>query len=1504
MLGSSLIRGPAGLAGAIGRAVRGQQAQRVAWRGDGRVHIAIRGISEPRGARLARAVQARLALHPRVSWAAVNAPLGVVVVACGNDVPAAELINIVEQAEREHPAQLETPAARPAVVSRVPGAVAALAVSVAGLSFAGAGRAFRTIRLPAELGSLVQFVDTQPQLRAAVERAVGPDRADLVLAASNALAQSAAQGVGGLVLDVGQRAAQLAEAVMQRSAWARAEPGMCGDRRRAAGPPVPPERPSPLPPGPVERYTERTGLAAAAAFGGVLAASGSPRRAAGVALAGLPKAARLSREGFAATLGCLLARRGVVVTDHRVLRRLDRIDTIVVDADALCTGALVVGEVVPVGGADAAEITGIVHELFAADRLGDARTNGRFTLGPLAGLDLPARAGTRTAARLTRCGAAHVLGLARGRRLLAVVAVVPEQAAAAGLVLAAAHRTDAAFLLAGPAAGSIAGMPRSPASTASQPGSAATGSVAAQGAVGGLPGGQRLVASVRGLQAEGANVLLISRHRQALAAADCGVGLDAPDGRPAWGAPILAGLDLAAAALLIDAVPAARTASRHGVTLAQAGSAIGVALAFGDAAPGASGRSLLAVNGAGAIALASGAWSAAGLARRPATVPAPSPPWHAMPAEAALALLRSRSGGLSSDEARVRWHPDERQPPRLSLPHAFLAELASPLTPILVGGAALSASIGAVTDAVIVTGVGALSALMGGTQRVYTDRSMAGLHEASAVTARVVRDGGERTVAATRLVAGDIVLLSAGDVVPADCRLVDAQALQVDESSLTGESLPVDKTTAPVAASAIADRRCVLYEGTTVAAGQARAVVAETGSATQMGRSLAAMNEAAPVTGVETRLAQITRTTLPLALGSAGAVVAAGLLRGRPPGDSVGAAVGLAVASVPEGLPFLVTAAQLAAARRLARRGALVRNPRTIEALGRVNVLCFDKTGTLTQGLMAMSAVSDGTASRRPGTLGSSHHRVLAAALRATPPAHPERKHEHMTDDAVTRGCAAEELARSDGHPGWQHVDALPFEPSRSYHATLAGTANGPLLSVKGAPEAILPRCTRWRGSALGSDARKRLNTELAALAKDGYRVLAVAENPVDVSYQLNGDLGDLSFAGFVAFGDPVRVTAGASVRDLRAAGVHIVMITGDHPATAEAIAAELDVRNGGTIVTGTELDRLDDTALAAALADASVIARCTPAHKVRVVRAFQAMGRVVAMTGDGANDAAAIRLADVGIALGRRGLPAARAAADLVVSDDRLDTILSAVVEGRAMWRSVRQAIGILVGGNIGEIGFTLFGALLTGTSPLTARQLLLVNLLTDLAPAVAIALRAPPPEAAGELLAEGPDVSLGSALTEEVAVRAVATGGAATAAWVAARMTGRPARARTVGLAALVGTELGQTLLVGGRSPTVALASLASTGVLIAVVQTPGVSQFFGCTPLGPVGWTIAAGSSITGTAGSLLLPRLGRSITPALRSLTSQAEAASTPAALAALYRAVRLETGRSDDLTRGG
>jgi magnesium-transporting ATPase (P-type) len=322
-------------------------------------------------------------------------------------------------------------------------------------------------------------------------------------------------------------------------------------------------------------------------------------------------------------------------------------------------------------------------------------------------------------------------------------------------------------------------------------------------------------------------------------------------------------------------------------------------------------------------------------------------------------------------------------------------------------------------------------------------------------------------------------------------------------------------------------------------------------------------------------------------------------------------------------------------------------------------------------------------------------------------------------------------------------------------------------------------------------------------------------------------------------------------------------MITGDHPATAEAIAATISPEDDGQrVVTGAELDELDDDALAELLDRADVLARCTPVHKVRIIQVLQRHGRAVAMTGDGANDAPAIRLADVGIALGKRGTPAARAAADLVVTDDRLETIIAALEEGRAMWASVRSALSILIGGNIGEIAFSILTAAVTGRSALNGRQMLLVNLLTDLAPAIAIAVRQPRAQDARDVLREGPDAALGAALSREIVLRATSTTLGASAAWTAARLTGRRRRANTVALVAMVGTQLGQTVLAGGANPTTIAASVGSAALLVGVIQTPGLSHFFGCTPLGPVGWGIATGSAVGATVTNAALKRLIRS------------------------------------------
>ena len=779
-------------------------------------------------------------------------------------------------------------------------------------------------------------------------------------------------------------------------------------------------------------------------------------------------------------------------------------------------------------------------------------------------------------------------------------------------------------------------------------------------------------------------------------------------------------------------------------------------------------------------------------------------------------------------------------------------------------------------------------------QRVATDRAVAGLLERSSIRARVVRDGTSRGVGADEVVVGDIIDLGPDDVVPADCRVLDSDGLEIDESSLTGESLPVPKSPLPVIARTVADRRSMLYEGSTVATGRGRAVVVATGSSTEVGRSTAAARAAAPVAGVDERLAGLTSVTTPLAIASAGAVVLAGAVRGLPFQQNLHSGVGLAVASVPEGLPFVVSAAQLASARRLSAEGALVRNPKTIEAVGRTDVLCFDKTGTLTEGRLALSAISDGIKLRPTDRLRKRQRRVLAAALRATPRPAPGERLAHLTDRAVVYGGQQFDVDPAHKRPGWWPVASLDFDPSRGYHATLGEVDDpqedgGPfrLISVKGAPEVVIARATSWAGTPLDDEARQRLLEHTELLAGQGMRVLAVAEREITAEQHAaraaerdtdgaddrtldDADVADLEFTGFVGFTDPVRAGSQATVRDLRDAGVQVVMITGDHPSTAEAVAEELDVLNGGIVVTGTELDALDDDALDELIPRVRVIARGTPSHKVRAVQAFQRLGRTVAMTGDGANDAPAIRLADVGIALGRRGTPAARAAADLVITDDRLETILAALVEGRAMWASVREALGVLVGGNLGEIAFTVLGAATTGTSPLNARQLLLVNLLTDLVPSLALAVRAPEPGSAAALLAEGPDASLGEALNREIGLRAMATAGGASLAWLAAQTTpyGSPARSRTVALTALVGTQLGQTVVAGGgRSPMVIGAGVVSAGALFAVVQTPGVSQFFGCTPLGPVAWAQAAGSATVATAASVVGPGLVRRYGPVI-------------------------------------
>ncbi|OAH13717.1 cation-translocating P-type ATPase [Streptomyces jeddahensis] len=1416
--------------------------RRDVWSRPGRCHIEVRGVQGPHGMQVGRMVERALEGHPGVLWARVNAPAQRVVVELASPPPAQqELIRIIAHAESHGAAATAEPDGfdawcpaphHPCEGPRRRPALPVLAADIAGLLLTVATRLSPWTPLPAEVGALATAIQCHPGLRRVATSALTEQKpSESVLPVLHALVQGVATRGGGLVLDVAQRLAQWREASAAREAWAEAEPRLAAGPEDARAEPIVVERPQ-AHQDVTARYAERA-MAAGAAVGALTTPYAGPRRALAVALSSLPKAPEAGREGFATSLGRFLALRGVVAMDRSSLRRLGQVDTVLLDVDVLRGGRHELTDLVLFDGAELEEVSDRLFALFDPAAPSQVhRDSEGWELGPLENLDLTGRTGRRAADRLRSRGSERVLGLAFRRRLVGVAGAAVPMLPGAQALAAAAHRSGIRVVLA-----------------SDQP-YAELGFVDAM-----VPAGGHLVASVRALQADGAVVLLVSADRRALGASDCGIGVHREGEPPPWGAHLLVGTDLDAVALILTGVGVARQVDRDSALLAAGGSGIGAVTAMRAPAAEACSRGQAACNTAGGIAFCLGAWRARQLCSRPITPSVETVPWHLMPPARVLDRLRTSSDGLSAAEAEVRAKSPARTgaAPRTTLLSAFVEELANPLTPVLAGGAALAAAVGSGADAALVASITATSAFVGGVQRVRTERALAELTARSAVGARVRRGGRERLVTAEDLVPGDVVLLRPEDVVPADCRLLEAEGLEVDESSLTGESLPVTKDPAPVVASHLTDRRSMLYEGTTVSAGEAVAVVVATGAATEVGRTMATAREAAPVTGVEARLSSLTKSSLPVATASAAAVAGAGLLHGRPLSESLASAVNLAVASVPEGLPFLVNAAQLASARRLAEHGALVRNPRTIEALGRADVLCFDKTGTLTEGNLQLVAVSDGDGILPVDRLGLRHKAVLAAALRATPAARQSEPMAHQTDRAVDAGARRARVSVSRGAPRWRRTGTLPFDPSRAYHATAGRALGSTLLSIKGAPEIVLARCRSRRlngaETALDDAARTAFALATEELAGAGRRVLAVAERTMRTGEELTDEaVRDLVFIGFVVLADPVRPGAAPATARLRAAGVHTVLLTGDHAATAEAIAASVTGEPEQTVRTGADLDELDDDALDVLLPKVDVIARCTPRHKVRIVQAFQRLGRVVAMTGDGANDAPAIRLADVGIALGRRGTPAATAAADLVIGDDRLETIVTALTEGRAMWTSVRTALAILIGGNLGEVTFSVLASALAGSSPLSARQIMLVNLLTDLAPALSIAVRTPAESSGEQLLEEGPHQSLGAALTQEMVQRGLTTALGAGLAWTVARLTGTQRRAGTVALAAVVGTQLAQTLTSGGADRQVLAATIGSAAVLVGIIQTPGISHFFGSTPLGPIGWGIAL-TAITG-------------------------------------------------------
>ncbi|MFC5218345.1 cation-translocating P-type ATPase [Streptomyces coerulescens] len=965
-----------------------------------------------------------------------------------------------------------------------------------------------------------------------------------------------------------------------------------------------------------------------------------------------------------------------------------------------------------------------------------------------------------------------------------------------------------------------------------------------------------------------------------LLAGDVAVALTDRDGALVWSADVLAPHGPADVWRLLRAVPAARKVGRRSQTLARSGAALsGLLVAIGKSRRGRrtpwSGLRQTPVDASAAWSLLTGTRAAVGVALARAPHPRPRVAWHELEHTEVRERLEDGQGPEPTLPERVT--DGTREAVRtmgrkrvfapltgtLRLAGAVREELDDPLTPVLAVGSAAEAILGSVLDALLVVGALDLNALVGGVQRMRAERALSGLLAKQKRKARVTTEDTRsrpHLVDAAKLGPGDVIELRVDDVVPADARIVEEDGLEVDESALTGESLPAGKGTDPTPDAAVPDRRCMVFEGTTVVAGNARAVVVDTGDHTEAARAVALAARRPPSAGVQARLRELTDKALPLTLAGGAGVTALSLLRGTPIRRAVSGGVAVAVAAVPEGLPLVATVAQLAAARRLSRRGVLVRAPRTLEALGRMDTVCFDKTGTLTENRLRLVRVTEAD-----GTVHAPDDKAADDTLRAAARACPRLDADtdrpvHATDEAVLDAAAPD--------PDWTQSEGLPFEAGRGYAAAVGRTQDGtPLLVVKGAPETVLPACPGVSSSASG---------RAQALAGDGLRVLAVAhrtlapsDDPADV---LEQPLGDLEFTGLLALADVPRATSTALVQGLREAGVRPVMLTGDHPQTARAIAAELGWPEDTGVVTGDELASADREARTRMLRDVGVVARVAPEQKLQVVEALGDAGRVVAMVGDGANDAAAIRAADIGVGISARGSAAARNAADLVLTDGDLTVLIDAVAEGRALWHSVADAIAILIGGNAGEVGFGLLGTLLSGSAPLSTRQMLLVNLFTDLFPAMAVAVTPKEADAAetGEPDAPpstgpaGSDATelLGAPLIRKIRHRALTTALGGTAAWLFGRFTpGTARRSTTMALCAVVGTQLAQTLADRRGSPLVRVTALGSAAVLVVLVETPGVSHVFGCTPLGPVAWAgVAAAITLAVLAAKGSVPTPG--------------------------------------------
>lgn len=714
--------------------------------------------------------------------------------------------------------------------------------------------------------------------------------------------------------------------------------------------------------------------------------------------------------------------------------------------------------------------------------------------------------------------------------------------------------------------------------------------------------------------------------------------------------------------------------------------------------------------------------------------------WYTKELNRVFNELNTRKGGLTEEEVSKRLEKyganNLKEKKKESLFIKFIKQFNDFMIIVLIIAAIISAIVartngsGDYIDSIIIIAIVIFNAIMGLIQEEKAEKSLEALKKMSAPNAKVRRNGKIQEIEASKVVPGDIVMLEAGNYVPADCRLIDSYNLQIEESSLTGETLPTSKQADVIlnANTAIGDLKNMTFATTIVVNGHAEAVVVETGMNTKVGQIAGMIIEnESPETPLQKKLGEVGKTLAITCMIICGLIFLIGIWKQIPVTEMFMTSVGLAVAAIPEGLPAIVTIMLSIGVTKMAKKNSIIRKLPAVETLGCSSVICSDKTGTLTQNKMTVTQIRNAV-----GIVKNDDRRfILELGTMCTDTIESQEVIGEATEVAITNAAVEINLRKRDLYDQMQRINEISFDSKRKMMTTIHKIGSKYRIITKGAPDVLIKRCSQYYQSGRIEpifSKRDALQEQNQMMAEDALRVIAIAYKDVEkLPRKINSETieNELTFVGLIGMIDPPREGVKEAVKTCKKAGIKTVMITGDHLQTAKAIAKELGIlRKGDLAINGETLEKMSQQELERDIMRYSVFARVSPEHKVRIVKAFQSTGAVVAMTGDGVNDAPALKNADIGIAMGKGGTDVAKNASDMVLTDDNFVTIVEAVKQGRNIYDNIKKAVHFLLATNIGEIVAIFVGLLLGIKSPLLAIQLLWVNLVTDSLPAIALGL------------------------------------------------------------------------------------------------------------------------------------------------------------------------------------